>query len=509
MIFLIFAAVKVTGLLFNLDKKDGKTLEELGLIDEAIVQYRVELHSDPGNNRKRFALGCLYQLKGLLEEAIRELECISASSPVDPKELEEEVFKNLCVLCRNAKRPDKEFKYLNKLLRLGYADTQFEFRLSEFFIANRQLKESITLLDGIIRDNNEYLDEALYRKGMVMIESGKMFDIGIDSLKKALLINPEHLGALEALAFCHMKTDPETARDYFSRAIKSTQELTEKIVWVLMTCYIKSQKHDWQGITNELMDYLVHKERINLSDRVYMLFALASSYYLLNEEEVSSEYWIELLKNDFGYIELYDVVKSPDTAKARMMILRCWDILFMEKKCPKLSSIFRSCQLNDLITRPDISEISRIFNKWIRSTGQTRVNPSKKPAKQARTFSYPANARALMELSNYEFCQVIRKIVESMDITIEHEFKFGAGFEAIVNTDSTRALLLSRKWAGNIGEIQVDQLITYISKRKYRNGIIIACGSFSPQAQKKARKNAIRIIDGHEIDAYLEQLNRN
>ena len=172
---------------------------------------------------------------------------------------------------------------------------------------------------------------------------------------------------------------------------------------------------------------------------------------------------------------------------------------------PLISEKYASCKLSGLDAKPDISELSKLFNRWIHSTGQAKKITSKSVSPK-KTKNIPANSIALSELSDYEYCNIIRNIIELMQYPIEHEFKFGAGFEAIIKVESSKVLLLSRQWAGIIGEIQIDQLITYINKRKYKNGMVISCGKYSPKALSMAHKRGIRLVDSDELDKYLKLL---
>ncbi|MCK5682514.1 restriction endonuclease [bacterium] len=501
----IYLSVKAISILLCLKKKSAEALENLGLIDEAIIEYKKELQLDPDNHQKKFKLAQLLISKKSFKDANNLLENILKFNNQQSFKNEMKIYEHLYDLSKKLNRKNNEFKYLNKLITFDPDNVHLELRLSEFFIGNKQLKESITVLDRIIKQNQDYLDEALFRKGMVMIESDKMVNIGIEMVKKALLINPNHSEANNAMGFVNIKDNPALAIDYFQKASKSTEDITVKIENILMICYVNSLQYRWSEITEILENYKIYIDRINILDRTHMLFALATSAYFSGDEENSSDYWVKLLKIDFGFVELYDFSKSLDKKLARTKLLQAWNKLFENRKIPKISERFEDCKLSGLLAKPDISELSKLFNRWIQSTGQVKnFTSNSKSTKKSTTFV--TNSTDLSELSNYEFCNTIRKVVEIMEYPVEHEFRFGAGFEAIIKDKTSKVLLLSRPWAGIIGEIQIDQLITYINKRKYKNGMIITCGKYSPKALNIAHKFRIRLIDSDELDKYLFQL---
>ena len=186
-------AAAVTPDNFITDYNLGLVLQEKGLTDDAIVQFRKALEIKADYPKAHFHLGNVLRQKGLMDEAIAEYQLAVAVEPNYAA-----AHNNLGIMLRRKGRLDDAISEFQKALeaRPDYADAYNN--LGNVLMQEGRADEAMAQYQKALDAKPEDA-QAHYNLGSALLQERRM-DEAIPHLRKALELRPDYPAARERLA---------------------------------------------------------------------------------------------------------------------------------------------------------------------------------------------------------------------------------------------------------------------------------------------------------------------
>jgi serine/threonine protein kinase len=172
----------------------GVSLTRLGLVDEAIVEYKKALRIDPEDEAVHINLGNALQTKGQIDEAIMEYR---EALRINPEYAE--AHDNLGLVLDTKGQIDEAIMEHREALRINPEYAEAHVHLGEALRKKYLFDEAIMEYREALRINPEYA-EAHFNLGDAL-NIKHLFDEAIMEYREALRINPEFTQAYFALAY--------------------------------------------------------------------------------------------------------------------------------------------------------------------------------------------------------------------------------------------------------------------------------------------------------------------
>jgi len=169
----------------------GKTLEDMGRLNEAVYQYNLALKIKPDFFLAHLNLGNALSAKGNFPEAIYHHQQALKIHPNDPT-----VLYNLAVTLQQQGNIDEATNYYQKSINVQPIPQAYN-NLALIYQDKQMLQEAIDYFNRAIRLEPRYAD-AYNNLANILLSQGEL-DGAIINYKKALEIDPSHAGTIKNL----------------------------------------------------------------------------------------------------------------------------------------------------------------------------------------------------------------------------------------------------------------------------------------------------------------------
>ena len=252
----------------------GNAFKELGKMDEAVDAYQKALILNPENPETHNNLGEIFRELNELEEAI---EHYKESIHLDPDNFD--AHNNIGTIYRDLNHFDKAIESYQKAISIYPEYAEAFNNLGNIFKEKGQLEDAVKYYHMALSIDSGYF-EAYFNLGVAHQKYGKSND-AIRSYVKALDINPDYVDAHNNLANIYQELgQTDKAISGYTEALKIDSSLA-KIHRNLSI--LKKYKEGDEQISQ--MKDLLSQEKINISDRINLCFALAKVYRDLDNKD--------------------------------------------------------------------------------------------------------------------------------------------------------------------------------------------------------------------------------
>lgn len=255
------------GILYGKQKKRHKAIEML----------RKSKMLNPCNEHVYFLLGVLYFETEKINEAFEEFFKLAKEKPF---------YKNLnyyIALCyKKEKNYEKTLEYAKNEISYNKSNPSHYILLGQAYLDLGQNEECINTFESGYKEGFNDFDYFL-AWGISLIKSNKIAGAK-EKIEKALEIAPENPNAIYRLAYCCYKEhNVEKAEELYKKSIKLNATNSYAIAEYGILLY------DMQDYENAIKTFF---SAINISsDKTYLYFYVANSYYKLGKIKKSIEYY--------------------------------------------------------------------------------------------------------------------------------------------------------------------------------------------------------------------------
>lgn len=478
--------------------QQAQEMEREGLLDKAVEFYNEALVQTPENIQARFSLANILLKKKFMDAAKNELETILKTAGEKPFPFEIQVYRELAKIYGESFKKDSEYMALLKINSMDDSIVEVNLKLADYCISNKMFERAATYLSSVLEYESAN-SEALYKKGMVLIENGS-FDEGLETIEAVIKMDSQFTEAYETLGYIYIKKDSNKSIKYFRIAKGLTQELVIRAGTSAMLGYLYSINKNWKKVLLEVESHLAFIKSFNVELASDIYFALGVGYYFTGSDEKAEEYWRELVKINFKFMDIYEVFQlKKHTREGDVKILDYWYEYYGAKTFRKLTEKLGTYNL------PNIARIDAEFKTWLLARGTAESKSEEVTAVIRRKVN---NHIELSQLPIAEFKAVMEEFVTKIGYSVETTLECKEGFDALLIKDmkSPPTFFVSRNWVGQIAEIPVKQMVADMSKMDYRKGIMVVCGDYTESSRQIAEENQIRLVGKDTLDRILKQM---
>ena len=473
-------------------------MEKEGLLDKAVEFYYEELIQNPDNNAARLSLAKIMLKKKYNDAALKELELILKSTNNRPFENELIVYLELAKLYAEGFKKDSEYLTLLKIYSLDDSIEAITLKLADYCIGNTLFDQSLMYLSKILELKSAHSD-ALFSKGMVLLEDNK-FEEGIEILEALIKMDSQYTSAYEVLGYIYMKKDSNKSIKYLRIVKGLSEELLIRANSSVMLSYLYSINKNWKKVIMEVETHLTFIKNFNVELSSDIYFALGVGYYFQKMDDKAEEYWRELVKINFKFIDIYEVFQQNKHSKdGDILILDFWHDHFGGKTYRKIT---------DKLATNKISNLSRLDNEYRNWLAMRGEEGKKLGSSKSKNKKIVKNHIELSQVPIAEFKETMEAFVQKISYSVKNVLECKDGFDAIIIKDmkSHQTLFTGRNWTGIIGEIPVKQMMVDMNKMDFRNGIMVVCGDYSDSTKKLAEEYHIKLVGKDFLDRILKQM---
>ncbi len=474
-------------------------MEREGLLDKAVEFYNEELSQNPENIGARLSLANIMLKKKYLDAAQKELELILKITNNKPFENELTVYMELAKIYEGAFKKDSEYMTLLKIYSLDSSIEVVNLKLADYCIGNELFDRSLIYLSNVLETKSAH-SEALYNKGMVLIESDR-FDEGLEILEALIKVDSQYTSAYEVLGYIYMKKDSNKAIKYFRIVKGLSKELYVRANSSVMLSYLYSINKNWKKVVMEVESHLAFIKSFNVELSSDIYFVLGVGSYFMNNDVKAEEYWRELVKINFKFMDIYEIFQLRKHSKeGDILIMDFWHDHFGTKTYRKVTDSLATNHLSNM------TRLDNEFRNWLALRGEEGSGLDGGKLKKSKTVIN--NHIELSQIPIAEFKDTMDSFVNKIGYSVESLLESKDGFDAIIVKDmkSVQTLFMGRNWTGIIGEIPVKQMIADMNKMDYRKGIMVVCGEYSDSTKKLAEENNVKLVSKDSLDRILKQM---
>jgi len=495
-IILIYLAYFVA-VLFQSDYARAMQYEKEGLIDNAISAYLDHITKYPDHLLSHYRLGKLYLTKSLFEKVMEEFETVlklaESKRIIFPEELE--IYKVLVKIYADNSRLTEAFLTHRKILEISLNSLESLKYVAFCYIGADQYDTAREYFEKYLELVPDNADMRFYY-GLLLYQLGSPDDEVIEEMKKVLQADSHYFNAYEVLGYLYLKTDLKQALKNFQIARGLTKIFKKKITYDIMVamCHaLLGQMEKAGAIARELLKYA---DGLDVKTRTTIYYLTVYTHFFLKRQEEFTEYLHLLIKNDFSFIDIYEVYQTEsDTKTGKEKIKEHFKNFVMNQKFQSISERFLSYRgINMKVTES-------VFLRW-KNTRSMIIGEKRSTGEEK---SVVRNAVEFSQLTLSSFKKVSEKLVKRLGFIIDNTLPTKKGFDCIgrMGELDIPQLILVRNWTGVIGEIQISEVYEEMEKLSFKAGVLITCGEYTAAAQTLANSYNIKLINIDVIDRIL------
>ncbi len=482
------------------------------MTDEAIVEYRKILDTDPGNFLVHYKLGTLYFNNDEIDQGVIHYEEVMRINKFTVEVEKVKVMRKLAESYLLRDEIEKAFQYYLDIVGLYPNDREALFHVSFISLGHELFDLARKHFDRLVKVSKKSF-EIYFGAGMASYQEQKNNDAA-EYFKEAIVLDPHSdIGNL-ALAFTlQRKRDFKTAVNYLKLVISNSEDVNAEFIARRLLGIIQVQ---W-GLYSEalytfqdLMDF-AGKNRM-IDEQATLYYDLGFAALKAEKTEQAYEYWNQAYQHDRGYRDVKKLItmlrKEMDTSTTKKLdpdretpedYVEPW----VKESFPE-NFIWRICGLksDDEIDLRNVRVTTRVSaDKGAVSAGSEVTGKSAAPEGSLERFMS-------MDLENFRIAanRVALKLGYSVDeILNTYKESDGVDFMSHSVTANSKCLIWVRRWKGTmVGEIPLRNFAQAINDLKAAEGLFITTtGLNGPAETSLKRLSKVTVITPERLSGLL------
>lgn len=459
-------------------------LEKKGLYDNALQVYSEEVRKNPGNFQAHWHMGDIYYKKKHYDRALKEYETALdiLGTHLHPDEVV--LHKVLQKLYHRKFMFSESFLQLRIVLLYEPENVEALYILGQFLAAGRNYGEAIKVFQKIITIRKGHEETRLFL-ALCQLEAGAR-DEAITNLEKVLEESVDNPFVNLILGYLYKDTNAERALRNFEVASELGFEFFYEYHSKIMISFFYMQEDEYEKAIDVLESISGSTKDMDLQSASDVLFNLAWCYYKIERRMKSVEFWEQLIKANFKYIDCYAVFKTYDPREISSLETK-WKESFRARAYPSVQAKLGSFQKLNLVLA------EKTFEQWhseraAQLEGRKTLHPEKMDLKSIRDFA---------QLTLAEIQALGKYIVKRLGYTLKEEIPSTEGYDALIERreEKYKRLFLLRPWDRIVGEVAVNNMRSSIDAVGATGGVLVTPADYSDGAIEAAGRYDIMLVD--------------
>jgi tetratricopeptide (TPR) repeat protein len=470
----------------------GKTLEEKGLFDNALQVFSEEASRNPGNFEAHWHMGNIYYRKKLYDKAMEEYEDTLAILGNKMHSDEIVLHKVLQKLYHRKFMFNESFVKLKIILLYEPENVEALYLMGQFLAAGRNYQEGIKIFNNILGLAGEFQETRLFL-ALSQLEYGAK-DEAISNLEKVLELSKDNAFVHLILGYLYKDTNHERSVRNFELSSEIGFDFFYEYNSKIMLSFFYMDRNEYEKSIDILESIVSSTKEMDIQSASDVLFNIAWCYYKLEKRIKSVEYWEQLIKANFRYIDSYAVFKTYDPREIETLEDK-WRDAFSKRNYPSVQAKLGSFQ------KLNLTLAEKMFESWYKERqAQIEENPIKSLDEKIKHIDdFP-------ELGLGEIQALGRKVISRLGYMLKEEIPSTAGYDALIERrdEKYKRLFHLRAWGRVVGEIAVTNLRSNIDAVGSTGGVLVTAADYSDGAVEAAARFDIMLVDKAGLAKALE-----
>jgi tetratricopeptide (TPR) repeat protein len=480
------------------------------MVDEAIVEYRKILDSDPVNFLVHYKLGTLYFENDEVDQGVIHYEEVMRINKFTFEVEKIKVMRKLAESYLFRDELEKAFQYFLEIVNLYPNDKEALFHVSFISLGQELFELAKKHFDRLVKVGNKSF-EIYFGAGMASYQEQKNNDAA-EYFKEALSIDPHSdIGNLAMAFTLQRKRDFKTAVNYLKLVINNSEDVNAEFIARRLLGIIQVQ---W-GMYSEalytfqdLMDYAGKNQMID--EQATLFYDLGFAALKSEKTEQAYEYWNQSYQHDRGYRNVKTLItmlrQEMDTSTTKKQdpdretpedYVEPW----IRDAFPE-NYIWRICGLKseEEIDLRNVRVTARVSADKSMAAGGGTSGKSSGPEESLERF-------LSMDLENFRIAanRVALKLGYSVD-EILNTYKESDGVDFMSHSAAgSKCLIWVRRWKGTmVGEIPLRNFAQAINDIKAAEGLFITTTGLSGSAESALKRlSKVTVVTPEQLRGLL------
>lgn len=485
------------------------------MFDEAVVEYKKMLESNPANSVVHYKLGELYFANKMIDQGVLHFEEIIKINKFSHEVDKFEVLRQLAEAYLSREETEKAFNCYYEIARAYPGDIEAQYQVGFISLGQEVFDLAYKSFDRLLKSTKDKSFEMYFGAGMASYQNHKTTDAEY-YFKEALIIEPlSDIGNISMAFTLQRKKDFSTAINYAKAVAENSKDKNAIIIAkrLLAFLYVQARKPE-NGIKyfEELLEMAGKSEH---DDEVsVLLYDLGFASIRAEKTQQAYDYWNQLYQLDRNY---------KDVQKLTTLLRKEMDVDPRKKTEPLYDSVMNYIDdwIKDAFPENFIWNIcglksgKRFDLKSIIVRARVSETKSSKQGASRDDMSYDDTERmdVLCETDTEKFRIIASRMIQKLGYTVDeilltYREADGVDFMVHSNEDGKKVLVWVRRWKGtNVGEIPLRNFAQAINDAKAVKGLFVTTSNLTPAAEGTLnRLSKITVIYPDQVGSLLEGL---
>jgi len=480
-------------------KNRAQSLLDENRIEEAIVEFKKVLETQPYDINILWKLSGLYISQGKFDQAAIHLEKIAEINRFSAEVEKIDVYKNLAQIYIKRDEKIRAFEKYYEILRDYPSDPEALYHVGFMALGQESFDIAFKYLDLLSKLEKKRHD-VLFGAGIAALQSQRTTE-SLSFFKEALAVNPISDIANIAMAFTLTKRrDYKTATNYAKMVVDNSNDPGALFVAkrLLAMLYIEAKKTSYSvKFLEELKEACIDSAWNEELKVVYYDLGFA---YLLDEKTVQTyDCWNQLYQLDRNFRNIQDLItrlrkemddrpgSKFDDVKSVLTEIDVWKSKFFPE-----NFVWNICGLKSSFS----IDIEGVIAPYRFAGGSEKkhfedTSSGKESGGDELDRLYKMDAENFRSTA-YRMCEKLGLVID--DILTTYRDSDGVDFMAHLKENSkTKVLVSARRWKGaSVGEIPLRNFAQAINDSKAHQGYFITTSPLT-QAGESSLKNLSKV----------------